>query len=316
MAGNPNLKYFGYYFGAVDGIGDLNSSNGLAEFKRHIDITEDHCNLVMIQIGSFTANKELMDYAIERNFKIILVSTHIYSVKRNENTKKFEVVSGKLANDSDFRDYVRKNSSHFFGIYFLDEPFWSQGLRGNMTDEHWDCANQINRLYLQLQADFGSIPQMAPFAYPTLTPISTDWGRGIDQRLINNLRFEYTSVSGAYITASSEFQKFDSVRKYYATLRRIWIDEAVPRFKNNRRIFVTGDAYRVITPGSNKDAFEGQLIRRAFELFNVCKNDDRVIAYIPFLLPSDPRPAGSDGVETLPKLFNEFRKIGKEITGK
>jgi hypothetical protein len=315
LARNPNLKYFGYYFGAVDGIGDLNSSNGLDEFKRHIDICKDHCNLVMIQIGSFTANIELMDYAITNGFKIILISTHIYKVGRNSTTQEFEVQDGnwvELANNSLYRDYITSNSGHFFGIYFSDEPFWYQGLRGNMTKEHWYLANQFNRLYLKLKDAFGSIPQIAPFAYPTLTTISTDWGTGIDQRVINHLRFEYASVSGAYINA--KFKDFKPVRDFYTTLRKIWIDEAVPKFKDKRRIFVTGDAFRVITSSSDKGAFEKQLIQRSIELFDFCKSDDRVIAYIPFMFPSS--SGKIDGVETFPNLLNKFRAIGKEITGR
>jgi hypothetical protein len=315
---NPNLKYFGYYFAASFGIAGIADVDRV---KKNMDICEDHCNLVMIQVGDIALNLELMDYAIAKGLKIILVSNHIYTIGCNFTPEKYEVRDGpavNLATDTRFQDYIKNNFDKFFGIYLVDEPFWSQNLTGGMTKEHWLLADKINQLYLKLQAAFGNIPQMAPFAYPSLNTISTDWGTGIDQRLINNLRFEYASVSGAYINAG--ITDFSDVHNYYTMFRRVWIDESVDRFKSNRRIFVTGDAIRANTPGSDKDKFENLLIQRSAELFNVCKNDDSVIAYIPFMFPSSCNPKNGsleqDGVETLPSLLNEFKKIGKEITGK
>jgi hypothetical protein len=317
---NPNLKYFGYYFAGSFGIAGIADVDRV---KKNMDMCEDHCNLVMIQVGDIALNIELMDYAIAKGLKIILVSNHIYTIGPDYKPKLYQITKGSsvnlVENDDRLKDYIVANSHHFFGIYFLDEPFFSQHLTAKKINrDYWLCADMINQLYAKLQYYFDSIPQMAPFSYDTMAALNSDSGADKSRRLINNLEFEYASVSGAYINAN--FGNFSDVHNYYTTLRRLWIDEAVDRFKSNRRIFVTGDAVRATDQYPDKDRFENHLIQRSAELFNVCKNDDSVIAYIPFMFPSSYNPiSGSleqDGVETLPSLLNEFKKIGKEITGK
>jgi hypothetical protein len=304
---NPNLKYFGYYHAAVAGISDIN--RGVADFKKSMDVCADHCNLVMIQIGDFDTNKDLMDYAIAKGLKIILVSNHIYTIGPDYKPKLYQITKCPCVNlvegDNRLKDYIIANSDHFFGIYFLDEPFLTQNLLDpQINGDHWLCADMINQLYAKLQYYFGAIPQMAPFSYQTLAALNSDSAANKNKRLINSLRFEYASVSGAYLRDG--FTKANAVPDFHTQLRKMWIDEATPGFNNRRRLFVTGDAYH--DPASDAN-FEQKLIQRSDELFDLCKNDDHVIAYIPFLFP------GTVGVETLPSLLDKFKKIGKEIIG-
>jgi len=284
-----HLKYFGYYHGAIWGVGndpepfDRDSFNYMDEF-------EDHCNLVAISID----NHDILEYRLEeaknRNLSVLLCVEHLfyYDLDRgNLDSSKWE---NTLYLMEKYKDAIA-------AFYVLDEPFLK-------APEHPEIiVDKMNKIAEVIKNDFPEIPITVTFAHPSLFDGGAMDKAGIPQSY-DWLSFDY------YISFYPEKKSFDEVMKLYNKL--------LSHMHPGQKIFITGDAV-IINPTASPPYIELQYERiiRAREFYNLAKANPDVILYLPFLWPSFNIPERTSenliGVQGMELLKEEFKRIGTEI---